>query len=157
MAISELPRFYRWYFPAAKRHRFLVGSYGPSGSWWLRDRIQGRIEILLSTRLLAATPENDRVRLSLAGAQGPLDLQADHVIAGTGYDVDVARLAYLDPEIIRRIECIERAPVLNIHFESSVPGLHFTGPLSFMSFGPLFRFAAGAEISAPRLARRLSQ
>lgn len=84
-------------------------------------------------------------------------VDVDFVIAGTGYDVDVARLAYLDLEMIPRIQCIERAPALNIHFESSVRGLHFVGPLSFMCFGPLFRFVTGAEVAAPRLARRLSQ
>lgn len=83
-------------------------------------------------------------------------VDADFVIAGTGYEVNIARLKYLDPKLLPRIRCIERAPALNIHFESSVRGLHFLGALSFMCFGPLFRFVSGAEVAAPRLARHLS-
>ena len=83
-------------------------------------------------------------------------VEADYVIAGTGYDVKISRLPYLDPKVVARIQCIEQAPALNIHFESSVRGLYFLGPLSFMCFGPLFRFVCGAEVVGPRLARRLS-
>ncbi len=118
----------------------------------------GIVPIHVRHELIEAGTSGNRVQLKFKDGEGHMrDVDVDFVIAGTGYDVNVARLAYLDPEIISRIECIERAPALNIHFESSVPGLHFTGPLSFMSFGPLFRFAAGAEVAAPRLARRLSQ
>jgi len=80
------------------------------------------------------------------------------VIAGTGYSVDVDRLSFIDPVLRKQIRRIERAPELNIHFESaSVPNLHFLGPLSFMCFGPLFRFVSGAEVTSPKLARRLSR
>jgi hypothetical protein len=57
---------------------------------------------------------------------------------------------------VRRIGRIETAPELSINFESSVPGLHFVGPLSFMCFGPLFRFVSGAQVASPRLARYFS-
>jgi hypothetical protein len=97
------------------------------------------------------------VQLKMRDAEGSSrNVEVDFVIAGTGYDVDVSRLKFLDPEIVGRIHRTERAPTLNINFESSVPGLHFTGPLSFMCFGPLFRFVTGAEVTARRLARRFS-
>jgi FAD-dependent urate hydroxylase len=99
-----------------------------------------------------------RVRLKMRNGDGSSrNVEADFVIAGTGYDADVSRLKFLDPEISDRIDRIERAPTLNIDFESSVRGLHFVGPLSFMCFGPLFRFVTGAEVTARRLARRLSR
>lgn len=144
--------------PRERRTRFVKGYLGPASPWWIQDRVLGKVPIHVRHELIEAGTSGDRVQLKFRDGEGRIrGADFDYVIAGTGYDVDVARLAYLDPEIISRIECIERAPALNIHFESSVPGLHFTGPLSFMSFGPLFRFAAGAAVAAPRLARRLSQ
>jgi hypothetical protein len=41
-------------------------------------------------------------------------------------------------------------------FESSVKGLYFVGPMSAMSFGPLFRFVAGADFTVRILARQLA-
>jgi lysine/ornithine N-monooxygenase len=144
--------------PRERRTRFVKGYLGPASPWWIQDRVLGKVPIHVRHKLIEARTSGNRVQLKFRDGEGRIrDADVDFVIAGTGYDVHVARLTYLDPEIISRIQCIERAPALNIHFESSVPGLHFTGPLSFMSFGPLFRFAAGAAVAAPRLARRFSQ
>ena len=144
--------------PRERRTRFVKGYLGPASPWWIQDRVLGIVPIHVRHELIEAATSNNRVQLKFRDGEGRIAAaEFDFVIAGTGYDVDVARLAYLDREIVNRLECIERAPALNSHFESSVPGLHFTGPLSFMSFGPLFRFAAGAAVSAPRLARRLAQ
>jgi len=52
---------------------------------------------------------------------------------------------------------VEDTPVLNTWFESSVPGLYFVGALSAPSFGPVVRFACGAEFTAKRVARRLAR
>jgi hypothetical protein len=82
--------------------------------------------------------------------------EVDHVIAGTGYSPDVDRLAYLDESLRRRVLRIERAPRLSLSFESSVRGAYFVGPVAAMSFGPIFRFVAGAEYAAPALARHLA-
>jgi len=144
--------------PVERRTRFIKGQYGPASPWWIQDRVLGKVPIHVRHELMEAGTSGNRVQLKFRDGEGRVrSVDVDFVIAGTGYDVDVARLAYLDPEIIRRIQCIERSPALNIHFESSVPGLHFLGPLALMCFGPLFRFVCGAEVAAPRLARRLSQ
>ena len=37
-------------------------------------------------------------------------------------------------------QLLESAPRLSSHFESSLPGLYFVGPVSAFSFGPLERF-----------------
>jgi hypothetical protein len=105
-----------------------------------------------------ASNANQRVQLKMKDGEGSVrNVEVDFVIAGTGYDANLSRLKFLDPEILDRIDRTEQAPTLNINFESSVPGLYFTGPLSFMCFGPLFRFVTGAEVTARRLARRLSR
>jgi hypothetical protein len=55
------------------------------------------------------------------------------------------------------IRCADGAPVLSTAYESSVPGLHFIGPASAASFGPVARFVYGAVYPSRRLARRLSR
>ena len=157
VAVSELPRVYRWKYPAEKRHRFLLGSYGPTGAWWLRDRVQGRFEIMLSTQVEAAKAQDDGVQLSVKGPAGRAALKAHHVIAGTGYRIDIDRLDYLDEslkkEVVREGQGI---PALSSSFESSVPGLLIVGLASAPVFGPIMRFMYGAKHVAPIVTRRLT-
>jgi len=143
--------------PRERRTRFVKGYLGPASPWWIQDRVLGKVSIHVRQQLIEAGMSGNYVRLKFKDGEGQVKAtDVDFVIAGTGYDVNVARLTFLDPEILGRIQCIERAPTLNSHFESSVAGMYFLGPLSFMCFGPLFRFVTGAEVAAPRLARRFS-
>jgi thioredoxin reductase len=144
--------------PRERRTRFVKRYLGPASPWWIQDRVLGKVPIHVQQNLVEADTSGNCVQLTFKdGDSHTSTMEFDCVIAGTGYDVNVARLSYLEPDITRRIQCIERAPSLNSHFESSVPGLYFIGPFSFMCFGPLFRFVTGAAVAAPRLARRLSR
>ena len=99
---------------------------------------------------------NGKVDLLLEGADGSRDMLGfDHVIFATGYKTDVTRLRFLEPEIVARMRLIGKAPRLSSHFESSIPGLHFIGPLAANSFGPVCRFVFGARFPARHLARYL--
>ncbi|MGI4958828.1 MAG: NAD(P)-binding domain-containing protein, partial [Janthinobacterium lividum] len=84
------------------------------------------------------------------------EVVVDHVVAGTGYKVDVERLAFLDNTIRARITQEQNTPVLTRNFESSFPGLYFVGVSAANSFGPLLRFAWGARFTARRLAAHLA-
>jgi thioredoxin reductase len=144
--------------PRERRTRFVKRYLGPASPWWIKDRVLGKVPIHVRHEVVEVGNTGQRVQLKMRDGEGGLrNLEVDFVIAGTGYDASVSRLRFLDPVILDRIHRIERAPTLNINFESSVPGLHFTGPLSFMCFGPLFRFVTGAEVTARRLARHLSR
>jgi hypothetical protein len=77
----------------------------------------------------------------------------DHVVAATGYVVDVDRLGFLSADLRRQVDRIERGPRLDMRFQSSVPGLYFIGFASSLSFGPLFRFVAGADYTSRVLTR----
>lgn len=142
--------------PLERRTLFVKSHLGPASPWWIKDRVLGKVPVHTGHELIEADSSASGVTLKFKNPEGLISVNADFVIAGTGYDVDVTRLSYLDPEIKQQLKCIEGAPSLNSHFESSVPGLHFLGHLSFMCFGPLFRFVSGAEVAAPRLARYLS-
>jgi hypothetical protein len=61
---------------------------------------------------------------------------SDHVIAATGYCLDLHRLSILGPELLHTIRQIGGQPELSGNFESSVPGLYFLGPLSANCFSP---------------------
>jgi hypothetical protein len=146
------------YVPEAPRVRFTRNYLGPSGPWWLIDRFQDKVPHRLRTTVTRATARDGKVELETREAAGTVrTLTFDHVIAGTGYEVDVDALPFLSKPLRARIRRVEHAPALSRNFESSVPRLYFVGPSAAMSFGPLFRFVTGASVAAPRVARHVSR
>lgn len=144
--------------PDDRRLRFVHTHLGPGGAWWLRDRVEGVIPVRSDVRILDSVPDGHKVRLTLAGPDGETsDLVTEYVVLGTGYEIDVDAIAFMDPALAGRIRRIERGPDLNRHFESSVPGLYFIGPSSALSFGPLFRFVAGSRYAVPHVAAHLDR
>jgi predicted ATP-grasp superfamily ATP-dependent carboligase len=128
---------------------------GPQGAWWLRERVEGKVTLLFGHHVLGAEPEGDRVRLQLRTSEGIVTECADHVIAGTGYRLDLSRLGYLTPSLRANFKLVAGAPVLDRNLESNVPGLFFTGALAAPSMGPLMRFVAGTHFTGPRIVHRL--
>src|SRR5579859_5767871 len=129
---------------------------GPAPGWWTRTMVEGKVEFHLGQRVQGAQEEGGRLRLDLVGADGARGtLRADHLIAATGYRPDLRRLGFLGAALRARIATAGDAPVLSRNFESSVPGLYFTGLAAANSFGPMLRFAYGAGFTARRLARHL--
>lgn len=110
----------------------------------------------MNTRVVNAVDCGDGIALTLSGPDGEQGLITDHVIAGTGYEVDVDRIPILDLALRNGITRIERAPRLSRNFESSVAGLYFVGPAAAFSFGPFLGFACGADFVSPRLGRHLA-
>jgi hypothetical protein len=146
-----------YYLPTDRRVRLTRTYLGPMGTWWLRDRVEGKVPMLKQTSILAATAKCGKVYLRVQAANGEeREIQTDHVIAGTGYEADVERLPFLSRALAAELRRVERAPALSRHFESSVPGLYFVGLASAFSFGPLFRFVAGAAYATPKVARHLA-
>jgi thioredoxin reductase len=143
--------------PDDKRIRLVRKHLGPFGTWWVRDQMDGKVPMINNTKVVAARDGGNAITLTVTGPDGDQELVADHVIAGTGYEVDVDRLPFLDPDLKASINRIERAPRLSRSFESSVQGLYFMGPAAMFSFGPLLRFACGADYAAPKVARHLAK
>jgi hypothetical protein len=79
----------------------------------------------------------------------------EHLIAGTGYRVDLSRLPFLDDQLRGRLRLVAGAPALSSSFEASAPDLYFVGLASAHSFGPIMRFLHGADYSAHRLVSHL--
>jgi len=127
---------------------------GPLGGWWLRPRVEGVIEILGKTHVRTAEPSGSGVRLLLGGSTRS-SLEVDHVIAGTGFHVDIARLACLPEELRTRIATFSGYPVLTRAGESTVPGLYFVGAPAAFGLGPSMRFIAGTHNVAAQVARSI--
>jgi hypothetical protein len=83
-------------------------------------------------------------------------ITVDQVVAGSGYEIDVERVAFVDPQLRAALHRQAGAPRLNARFEASISGLYFIGPLSQMSVGPLFRFIVGADSAARTVAAHLA-
>jgi len=97
---------------------------------------------------------DDGVMLTLSGGES---LKADHVILGTGYQVDISKLPMLHPQLLAGVQTYQNAPILNNRFETSVPGLYFIGFSSVSSCGPLYRFVLGTDAAARRVASSIAR
>lgn len=153
-AVCAAPGSVRWCPPAARLLLFRR-ALGPSGGWWLRDRVEGVVRVRTSRRVTGAAVSGPAVRLDVTGPGGEREsLTVDHVLAATGYRLDLEALPFLSASMRRAVACVpgSRAPALRGTFESSVPGLYFTGSLAAPMFGPMMRFVAGTEFAAGRIA-----
>lgn len=142
--------------PQRTRVRTVNTALGPAGSWWLKDRLLGQASLLPGHTVRSAEADGDRVRLRVEGEGGELvDWTTEHVIAGTGYRVDLSRLPFLSDELRTGLRLVVRAPMLTPHFEASAPGLYVVGLASAYSLGPMMRFVYGADYTARRLVGHL--
>jgi len=130
---------------------------GPAAGWTTKEQVAGKLPFHLGCELVQATVEQERIGLEFIQSDGSRKkLLADHVIAATGYRVDVNRLPFLDARLRAEIRSAAGAPVLSSNFESSIAGLYFTGIAAANSFGPLLRFVYGARFAARRLSGHLA-
>jgi cation diffusion facilitator CzcD-associated flavoprotein CzcO len=145
------------YLPAKRRIPFTRKHLGPAPAWWLRERVDGKFPVYTRTSVLHAAVKDDKLTLRVRGeGVGEREISADHVIAGTGYEMDISRIPFISQGIIQELRLWDRSPRLSRHFESSVPGLYFVGPIAAPSFGPLVRFVAGSEFVIGVLSRHLA-
>jgi len=142
--------------PQSLRLRAVERHLGPAPCWFVRDTVAGRMPMHLGATLAGAEAAGNRVHLAFSqDDKGTTRIEVDHVISATGYRVALSRLRFIDATVQSGIRKVVDTPILDRHFESSVPGLFFIGGAAANSFGPLLRFAFGARFAAKRVARRL--
>lgn len=145
------------HLPEGVRMRLLHTVLGPSGAWWLRHRVEDRFPVLRSRTPRSVEVVDGQVRLVVTDPAGRTEvLDVDHLLLATGYRVDVDRLGLMAPELRREVRTFRGAPRLSRGFESSVPGLFFTGLAAAPTFGPVLRFVAGTGFAARRVAGSLA-
>lgn len=142
--------------PERVRRAILANTLGPSGGYFIRDLIASRVTVRPDRRIVGVADFNGKACLTTIDSHGQADvIESDHVVAATGYRVNLHQLAFLDEEVLRRLRMVDDTPVLSSAFESSVPGLFFVGLASARCFGPVMRFLVGARYTARRLTQTL--
>jgi hypothetical protein len=153
---SNAPMLYR-YLPKKVRIARVKTVLGPAGAWWLKDRVLGHMPFLLGHSVQGAAARSGKAVLQLKSLQGECrELVTDHVIAGTGYRFRLASLPFLSESCLAQLRAVNETPVLSSSFESTLPGLYFTGLASANYFGPGMRFLVGAEHTARCIAGHLA-
>ncbi len=144
--------------PSQLRHRIVRRHLGPVPAWFMRDKIQSRIPLHMGATITGVEARGAQVHLRFTQpGEGEQELVVDHVIAATGYRPSVRSLRFVDRSILDRIETVEDTPLLSRAFESTVAGLHMIGLASSNHFGPICRFACGAQFTSRHLARHLEK
>jgi FAD-dependent urate hydroxylase len=129
---------------------------GPAGAWWLKDRVDGVVDVLTSHHVRGAVVRGSGVQLMVDGPERST-IDADYVVAGTGFRMDLARLSFLPEQLRAGIATLNGYPVVSRAGESSVPGLYFAGAPAAVGLGPSVRFIAGTHTSVRQLARSLAR
>ncbi|WP_051944537.1 FAD-dependent oxidoreductase [Streptacidiphilus rugosus] len=155
-AMARYPQAFRS-LPQQVRLRLVKQVLGPSGSWWLRPRADGVFPMHAGQQLRTVRREGDKVVLTTSGPGGATrEFTADHVLAATGYRVDLTALPFLSTELRARLDRVGGFPALDEGMCSTVPGLYFTGLPAAACFGPFMRFVCGTEFASARIASALT-
>jgi thioredoxin reductase len=154
---ADLPLvFHR--MPQQLRHRVVARHLGPAPGWSARSQFEGHVPTHLNAELQEVKAEGNQLRVYFRNQTGDTqDLMVDHMIAATGYKPRLDKLTFLDPALAAEIDTEGTSPNINRNFESSVPGLYMVGLAAANNFGPLLRFACGAEFTVKRLAPHLAR
>ncbi len=84
--------------PAGMRARFNARCLRPGAAGWLRPRFGG-VRVLAGERIHSAVVAGERIALMLDHGTAVFD----HVLLGTGYQIDVAKLGILDADLLARV------------------------------------------------------
>lgn len=146
----QRPDLYRR-LPRTLQDKWAPRSIRPAASSWVMARASN-VPIHTSRFVVRARVEGEKVRVR---SNDGCERVFDHILLGTGYQVDIARYPFLSSRVLGKIERVAGFPVLDKGFETTLPGLHFVGATAAWSFGPLMRFVAGAEFASPAVAGRI--
>ncbi len=122
---------------------------------WLESRLRNeRVKVWPHTELVSCVPnESGEFEVRLTNEEA---ITVDKVVLATGYKVDLARLPVLAAgNLLERIETRNGFPVLDDHFETTVPGLFITSMPAVQDFGPFFGFTNSVRTSAQLIIARL--
>jgi pyridine nucleotide-disulfide oxidoreductase len=140
-------------FPKPLREPMAQRCIRPAGGYWLRSRVDG-LEFSLESTIASAVPQGGRLQVTFDDGTSRT---VDHAVLATGFRIDVRRLPFLSPELLRGLLVDDGYPRLDRGFESSAPGLHFIGAPSARSFGPVMRFVSGTRFTGREVTRGVTR
>jgi FAD-dependent urate hydroxylase len=114
---------------------------------WLWPRIDNdTVKIWPKSRVVGcnALPTGE-LEVSLNTGKTPI---VHHIILATGYKVSMEKVPLLaDGTILAKLKTKDGYPVLDEHFQSSIPGLFITSMPASLDFGPFFAFTVSVVAS----------
>jgi hypothetical protein len=132
-------------------------ALGPAGASWLRERVEGQFPVRTGQTVSWAKSQDGKVQLGIVGTRAAASEQtADHVIAATGYRIDLKRLEFLPDSIRSALRTVGGSAAVGHDYQSSVAGLYFIGPSVAPTMGPVMRFVFGSEHAATTVGRQLA-
>lgn len=148
--LAENPNWYRQLPPAEKET--LAQRFWAEGRMklepWLKARLpEDRVKAWPRTELISCVQQaNGALLVELSNGE---TLLVDHVILATGYRVNMTQLPFLSAgNILGQMAQRNGFPVLDSHFQTSVPGLFMTSMPATQDFGPFFAFTIAVRASA---------
>jgi FAD-dependent urate hydroxylase len=138
--------------PRETQDRIAERSIRPACSYFVKVRVDG-VKLTTATEVMRAEVRGDGLHLSLS--DGTVR-EVDHLIFGTGYQVDVNRYPFLGDGIRRTLKFVDGYPVLRRGLETSIDGLHMMGAPAARSFGPTMRFVSGSWYGGQRVAQAIA-
>ena len=86
------------YLPERLRLEAVARTLGPSGGWFIKEKVVGKLPLLLGCTPQRSEIRGGKVHLHLRSVDGTeREVVTQHVIAATGYKVDLERLKFLSP------------------------------------------------------------
>ena len=122
---------------------------------WLESRLRSeRVKVWPHTEIVNCL-RNKSGELEVELTNGET-ITVDKLVLATGYKVDIARLPILTAgNLLEQIETRNGFPVLDDHFQTSVPGLFITSMPATQDFGPFFGFTNSVRTSARLIIAKL--
>jgi hypothetical protein len=142
-----------FHIPLGVKDKIRTRAVRAAGSNWLPARLAA-VKISTGRVVQSATMVGDEIQLKLSDGS---ERRVDHILLGTGYQVDIAKYGFLAPDMVREVRQLQGYPDLAGGLRSSVPGLHFVGATAARNFGPLLYFVTGTEFCSGELATFISK
>ena len=122
---------------------------------WLAGRIEHpNIKLHPRTQVTGTKPGNSGIDVALDSGDV---LTVDHVVFATGYKVDLARVPFLANGLLPSVTVQDGFPVLDQHFQTSVPGLYITSLAATRDFGSFLAFTVSVRAQAKVICRDIAQ
>ena len=114
---------------------------------WLEARLNNdRVHVRPRTEVVNCAEENGELNVELSNSE---TITCDQIVLATGYKVDIARLPILaSGNILNQLTTRNGFPVLDDHFQTSIPGLFVTSMPATQDFGPFLAFTISVRVSA---------
>jgi FAD-dependent urate hydroxylase len=120
--------------------------------WWLVSRLAtDQFHRWPGTSVIDIREDTGGV---VAGLSNGEHLIVDSVVFATGYKANLPNVPYLDG-LIDKVDLIDRFPVLDEEFQTSIAGLYITGFAATRDFGPFLGFTKACPAAATLIVESL--